>query len=649
MAVHTQYSPFNNNKYRVAINMTYQHSYAHSIADPAAFWAEQADHLAWYRKPSLTLQENADGTHQWFADGRLNSCYLALDRQIELGRGEQAALLYDSPVTGVQQAFTYYQLRDEVARLAGLLRQLGVGKGDGVIIYMPMVPQAAMAMLACARIGAVHSVVFGGFAANELALRIDDARPTLLLTASCGLEFDRVIEYKPLVDRALQLARHQPRHVLVLQRPQARAPLQPGRDLDWQEALAGGEPVPPVELAAADPLYIMYTSGTTGKPKGIVRENGGNAVALCYAMRHIYGMQAGDVWWGISDVGWVVGHSLIVYGPLMSGCTTVFYEGKPIRTPDASAYWRVVEQYKVNALFCAPTAMRAIRKEDPDGELIRNHDLSSLRQLFLAGEKLDSSTHEWLERVTGKPVHDHWWQTETGWPVTAPCVGLDGSAARPGSSNRAVPGYHVRVLDDDGHLLGPNHQGAIVIALPLPPGCSQTLWGDHERYLQAYLRTYPGYYHTGDGGYLDDEGFVYIMGRTDDVINVSGHRLSTGEMEDLVARHPAVAECAVIGVHDEIKGQVPLALVVLKDGEGISEGQLLVELVGSVREEIGALACFNRVRLVKRLPKTRSGKILRAVLRKIADGQEYVPPSTLDDPAVLGEIEVVLADLPRAG
>jgi len=649
VAVHTQYSPFNNNKYRVAINMTYQHSYAHSIADPAAFWAEQADHLAWYRKPSLTLQENADGTHQWFADGRLNSCYLALDRQIELGRGAQAALLYDSPVTGVQQAFTFYQLRDEVARLAGLLRQLGVGKGDGVIIYMPMVPQAAMAMLACARIGAVHSVVFGGFAANELALRIDDARPALLLTASCGLEFDRVIEYKPLVDRALQLARHQPRHVLVLQRPQAHAQLQPGRDLDWQEALTGAEPVPPVELAAADPLYIMYTSGTTGKPKGIVRENGGNAVALCYAMRHIYGMQAGDVWWGISDVGWVVGHSLIVYGPLMSGCTTVFYEGKPIRTPDASAYWRVVEQYKVNALFCAPTAMRAIRKEDPDGELIRNHDLSSLRQLFLAGEKLDSSTHEWLERVTGKPVHDHWWQTETGWPVTAPCVGLDGSAARPGSSNRAVPGYHVRVLDDDGHLLGPNHQGAIVIALPLPPGCSQTLWGDHERYLQAYLRTYPGYYHTGDGGYLDDEGFVYIMGRTDDVINVSGHRLSTGEMEDLVARHPAVAECAVVGVHDEIKGQVPLALVVLKDGEGISEGQLLVELVGSVREEIGALACFNRVRLVKRLPKTRSGKILRAVLRKIADGQEYVPPSTLDDPAVLGEIEAVLADLPRAG
>jgi propionyl-CoA synthetase len=649
VAVHTQVSPFNNNKYRVPFDMSYQHSYAHSIADPAAFWAEQAAHLAWHRKPSLTLQENPDGTHRWFADGRLNSCHLALDHQIEQGRGEQLSLIYDSPVTGTQQTYTYRQLRDEVARLAGLLRQMGVGKGDGVIIYMPMVPQAAMAMLACARIGAVHSVVFGGFAANELALRIDDARPTLLLTASCGLEFERVIEYKPLVDRALQLARHQPRNVLVLQRPQATAQLQPGRDLDWQQALATAEPVAPVELDAGDPLYIMYTSGTTGKPKGIVRENGGNAVALCYAMRHIYGMQAGDVWWGISDVGWVVGHSLIVYGPLMSGCTTVFYEGKPIRTPDASAYWRVVEQYKVNALFCAPTAMRAIRKEDPDGELIKGHDLSSLRQLFLAGEKLDSSTHEWLERVTGKPVHDHWWQTETGWPVTAPCVGLEGSAARAGSSNRAVPGYHVRVLDDDGHVLGPNHQGSIVIALPLPPGCSQTLWGDHERYLQAYLRTYPGYYHTGDGGYLDDDGFVYIMGRTDDVINVSGHRLSTGEMEDLVARHPAVAECAVIGVHDDIKGQVPLALVVLKDGEGIAESQLLVDLVGSVREEIGALACFNRVRLVKRLPKTRSGKILRAVLRKIADGQDYVPPSTLDDPAVLGEIEAVLADLQRAG
>ncbi|MBA1205235.1 propionyl-CoA synthetase [Pseudomonas capeferrum] len=629
--------------------MTYQHDYARSIADPAAFWAEQAEPLAWYRKPTTILQENPDGTHRWFADGRLNSCYLALDHQIEQGRGEQAALIYDSPVTGVQRTFTFNQLHDEVARLAGLLRKLGVRQGDGVIIYMPMVPQAAMAMLACARIGAVHSVVFGGFAANELALRIDDVRPTLLLTASCGLEFDRVIEYKPLVDRALALSRHAPAHVLVLQRPMAEAELQPGRDLDWNQALVGIEGVPPVPLEATDPLYIMYTSGTTGRPKGIVRENGGNAVALRYAMQQVYGMRAGEVWWGISDVGWVVGHSLIVYGPLMCGCTTVFYEGKPIRTPDASAYWRVIEQYRVNGLFCAPTAMRAIRKEDPEGEGPRRHDLSALRHLFLAGEKLDSSTHAWLERVTGKPVHDHWWQTETGWPVTAPCAGLDGSGTRAGSSNRAVPGYNVRVLDEDGRLLGPDQQGAIVIALPLPPGCSQTLWGDHERYLQAYLSTYPGYYHTGDGGYLDNDQFVYIMGRTDDVINVSGHRLSTGEMEDLVAGHPAVAECAVIGVHDDIKGQVPLALVVLKDGEGITTQRLQAELVASVREHIGALACFNQVRQVKRLPKTRSGKILRAVLRKIADGQAYTPPSTLDDPVVLAEIEAVLADLPRAG
>ncbi|WP_166359437.1 propionyl-CoA synthetase [Pseudomonas akapageensis] len=629
--------------------MNYQHCYDRSITDPATFWADQANELAWYRKPSTSLTANSDGTHQWFADGRLNSSYLALDYQIEQGRGEQVALIYDSPVTSTQQRFTFLELRDEVARLAGLFRQLGVEKGDGVIIYMPMVPQAAMAMLACARIGAIHSVVFGGFAANELALRIDDARPKLLLTASCGLEFDRVIAYKPLVDRALELSRHQPGHVLVLQRPQVRANLVAERDLDWDAALVGARPVAPVELAASDPLYIMYTSGTTGKPKGIVRENGGNAVALRFAMQHIYGMQPGDVWWGISDVGWVVGHSLIVYGPLMSGCTSVFYEGKPIRTPDAGAYWRVVEQYRVNALFCAPTAMRAIRKEDPEGQLLARYDLSSLRHLFLAGEKLDTSTHDWLEAVTGKPVHDHWWQTETGWPVTAPCVGLEGSGIRVGSSNRAVPGYHVQVMDEEGKLLGPNEQGSIVIALPLPPGCSQTLWGDHERYLQAYLHTFPGYYHTGDGGYLDDDGFVYIMGRTDDVINVAGHRLSTGEMEDLVAQHPAVAECAVIGVHDEIKGQVPLALVVLKDGYEIAQAQLQTELVNKVREHIGALACFGKVLVVKRLPKTRSGKILRAVLRKIADRQSFVAPSTIDDPAILDEIAAGLASSPNAG
>ncbi|WP_041712388.1 propionyl-CoA synthetase [Pseudomonas sp. ATCC 13867] len=618
--------------------MNYRQCYDRSIAEPSAFWAEQARRVAWYHAPQDVLQSLPDGSHRWFADGRLNSSYLALDRQIELGRGEQAALIYDSPVTNTRQRFTFLQLRDEVARLAGALRALGVEKGDGVIIYMPMVPQAAMAMLACARIGAVHSVVFGGFAPYELALRIDDAKPKLVLTASCGLEFERIIEYKPLVDKALELAIHQPAHVLVLQRPQAMAELHAGRDLDWRETLAHAQPAEPVELASGDPLYIMYTSGTTGKPKGIVRDNGGHAVALSYALPTIFGLQPGDIWWGVSDVGWVVGHSLIVYGPLMNGCTTVFYEGKPVRTPDAGSYWRVIEEYKVNSLFCAPTAIRAIRKEDPHGELLKRYDLSSLRHLFLAGEKLDSSTQHWLEELTGKPVHDHWWQTETGWPVTAPCAGLGGHDLRAGSTNRAVPGYHVQVVDDEGRVLGPNEQGSIVIALPLPPGCAQTLWNDHPRYLQAYLKTYPGYYHTGDGGYVDEDGFVYIMGRTDDVINVSGHRLSTGEMEELLALHDAVAECAVISLTDNLKGHVPLGLVVLKDDAKVAEDALQRDLVALVRERIGALACFQRVVVVKRLPKTRSGKILRAVLRKIADGEEYAPPSTIDDPAILGEI-----------
>jgi propionyl-CoA synthetase len=632
-----------NDKKGAPASAHYEHHHQRSIADPQAYWAEQAQEVAWYQVPRQTLETLPDGTQRWFADGQLNSCYLALDRQIELGRGEQLALVYDSPVSDQQVSYTFNRLRDEVARLAGLLRQLGVEKGDGVIIYMPMIPQAAMAMLACARIGAMHSVVFGGFAPHELALRIDDLKPKLLLTASCGLEFDRVIPYKPLVDKALELAKFQPEHVLLWQRPQSPGTLVEGRDLDWHSSLEGVEPVDPVAVSSLDPLYILYTSGTTGKPKGIVRENGGHAVAMLYTMNQVYGMHPGDVWWGISDVGWVVGHTLIVYGPLMAGCTTVFYEGKPIRTPDAGAYWRIVEQYRVNALFCAPTAMRAIRKEDPEGLLLKGRDLSSIRQLFLAGEKLDSSTHQWLEDLTGKPVLDHWWQTETGWPVTAPCLGLEGHRPAPGSSNRSVPGYAVQVMDEEGRLLKPGEQGSIVIALPLPPGCSQTLWGDHSRYLQAYLQVFPGYYNTGDGGYVDDEGFVYIMGRTDDVINVSGHRLSTGEMEDLVGQHPAVAESAVIGVHDEIKGQVPLALVVLKDGVQQDQDEIRRELVALVRERIGALACFNRVVVVKRLPKTRSGKTLRAVLRKIADGEAYTIPATIDDPAILGEITQALA------
>jgi propionyl-CoA synthetase len=632
-----------NDKKGAPASAHYEHHHQRSIADPQAYWAEQAQQVAWYQVPRQTLETLPDGTQRWFADGQLNSCYLALDRQIELGRGEQLALVYDSPVSDQQVSYTFNRLRDEVARLAGLLRQLGVEKGDGVIIYMPMIPQAAMAMLACARIGAMHSVVFGGFAPHELALRIDDLKPKLLLTASCGLEFDRVIPYKPLVDKALELAKFQPEHVLLWQRRQSPGTLVEGRDLDWHSSLEGVEPVDPVAVSSLDPLYILYTSGTTGKPKGIVRENGGHAVAMLYTMNQVYGMHPGDVWWGISDVGWVVGHTLIVYGPLMAGCTTVFYEGKPIRTPDAGAYWRIVEQYRVNALFCAPTAMRAIRKEDPEGLLLKGRDLSSIRQLFLAGEKLDSSTHQWLEDLTGKPVLDHWWQTETGWPVTAPCLGLEGHRPAPGSSNRSVPGYAVQVMDEEGRLLKPGEQGSIVIALPLPPGCSQTLWGDHSRYLQAYLQVFPGYYNTGDGGYVDDEGFVYIMGRTDDVINVSGHRLSTGEMEDLVGQHPAVAESAVIGVHDEIKGQVPLALVVFKDGVQQDKDEIKRELVALVRERIGALACFNRVVVVKRLPKTRSGKTLRAVLRKIADGEAYTIPATIDDPAILGEITQALA------
>ena len=622
--------------------MSYPQDYRRSLAEPADFWAEQARDLDWFRAPRETLRALDDGTHRWFADALLNTAYLALDRHVENGRGEQPALLYDSPVSDVKRQYSYRQLRDEVARLAGALRALGVGKGDRVVIYMPMVPEAAMAMLACARLGAVHSVVFGGFAPQELAVRIDDARPKLLLTASCGIEFDRVIPYQSLVEKALALAEHPPQRVMVLQRPQAPAALRDGRDLDWAQQVAQASPVEPVPVLGGDPLYILYTSGTTGRPKGIVRDNAGHAVALRYCFERVYGMRPGDVWWGLSDIGWVVGHSMIVYGPLMAGCSTVFYEGKPVRTPDAGAIWRMIEEYRVNALTCAPTAIRAVRKEDPSGERLARHDLSSLRALFLAGERLDSSTHQWLEEQTARPVHDHWWQTETGWPVTAPCVGLADYRRKVGSSNAAVPGYHVLVVNEEGELLDAGQEGAIVVSLPLPPGCAQTLWNDSERYRQAYLQAVPGHYLTGDGGYLDADGFVYVMGRTDDVINVAGHRLSTGEMEDRVARHPAVAECAVIGVPDDLKGQLPLALVVCKEGVAIDPAALQAELVARVREELGALACFQQVRMVRRLPKTRSGKILRAVLRKIAAGEPYAPPATIDDPAILEELAGVL-------
>ncbi|UTW13847.1 propionyl-CoA synthetase [Marinobacterium rhizophilum] len=619
--------------------MDYTDAYRQSLENPEAYWAQQAEQVAWFKKPATMLETTPQGSHSWFADGELNSCYLALDWQIEQGRGDQVALYYDSPVSSVREAITYRELLERVARFAGALKTLGVDKGDRVVIYMPMVPEAAVAMLACARLGAVHSVVFGGFAANELAVRIDDAQPKLILTASCGIEMDKTLAYKPLVDKAIALATHKPAHTLVLQRPMLQADMDAPRDLDWHAVQRGVEPADCVPVKGRDPLYILYTSGTTGQPKGIVRDNGGHAVALLYALRNVYGMNPGDVWWGASDIGWVVGHSFIVYGPLMGGCSAVFYEGKPVRTPDAGAYWRVIEEYGVNAMFCAPTAFRAVRKEDPEGRLSKAYDLSSLKRLFVAGEKLDSSTHDWLAGLLGVPVMDHWWQTETGWPMTSAMTGWSSpSAPRLGSTNKAIPGYDIRVLDSDGGEVPAGESGNICVRLPMPPGVTWSIWNQPERFTQAYLSLFPGYYHTGDGGYVDADGYVFITGRTDDVINVSGHRLSTGEMEEVVSGHPAVAECAVIGVQDALKGQLPVGLVVLKSGEDIDAARLEAELVQRVRDQVGALACFRRVLVVQRLPKTRSGKILRAVLRKIAVGENYQTPSTIDDASILPEI-----------
>ncbi len=619
--------------------MDYTDAYRQSLENPEAYWAQQAKQIAWFKKPATILEETPQGSHCWFADGELNSCYLALDWQVKQGRGDQVALYYDSPVSDMREAITYRKLLERVARFAGALKGLGIDKGDRVVIYMPMVPEAAVAMLACARLGAVHSVVFGGFAANELAVRIDDAKPKLILTASCGIEIDKTIAYKPLVDNAIEQATHKPAHTLVLQRPMLQADMTKPRDLDWRDVQNGVEPAACVPVKGADPLYILYTSGTTGQPKGIVRDNGGHAVALLYALRNVYGMAPGDVWWGASDIGWVVGHSFIVYGPLMGGCSAVFYEGKPIRTPDAGAYWRVIEDYGVNAMFCAPTAFRAVRKEDPEGHLSQGYDLSSLKRLFVAGEKLDSSTHDWLAGLLGVPVMDHWWQTETGWPMTSAMTGWDSpSAPRLGSTNRPIPGYDIRVLNGDGEEVPRGESGNICVRLPMPPGVAWSIWNQPGRFKEAYLGLFPGYYHTGDGGYVEEDDYVFITGRTDDVINVSGHRLSTGEMEEVVSGHPAVAECAVIGVQDALKGQLPVGLVVLKSGEDIDAARLQVELVQQVRNQVGALACFRRVLVVQRLPKTRSGKILRAILRKIAVGENYQTPSTIDDASILPEI-----------
>src|SRR5215472_5896011 len=572
----------------------------------------------------------------------LNTCFNALDRHVRDGRGDQAALIYDSPVTGTCRTFTYTELLDQVARFAGVLHRLGVGAGDRVVIYLPMVPEAAVAMLACARIGAVHSVVFGGFAAHELAIRIEDAEPAVVVSASCGIETSRIIEYKPILDRAIELSSWKPDRCVILARQQARADLIDGRDLDWAEAMAAAEPVGCVPVKATDPLYILYTSGTTAKPKGVVRDNAGHAVALRWSMENIYDTGPGEVFWAASDVGWVVGHSYIVYAPLLAGCTTVLYEGKPVGTPDAGAFWRVIAEHRVKTLFTAPTAFRAIKKEDPAGALVGDYDLSGFRYLFLAGERLDPETYRWAGDLLGIPVIDHWWQTETGWPIAADLMGLEPLPTKPGSPTVPVPGYDVRVVDSQGAEVKPGETGEIVVRLPLPPGCLPTLWGDDQRFVESYLSRHPGAYITGDGGYRDSEGYLYVMGRIDDVINVAGHRLSTGEMEEVLASHPAVAECAVIGVDDELKGQVPRGFVVLKAGVNADLAALSAELVQLIRDQIGPVASLRRVDVVAALPKTRSGKILRKTMRGIADGQDEPIPSTIEDPAVLDVLRPVL-------
>ncbi len=620
----------------------YQQQYQWAKDDPQGFWQHQADSIAWFNKPTTTLQTDDNGIERWFVDGTLNTAYLALDYHCEQGRGDNIALIYDSPVTLTKRQYSYAALRDEVAKTAGMLAGFGVEKGDRVVIYMPMIPEAAIAMLACARLGAIHSVVFGGFASNELAVRLEDAEPKVLLTASCGIEIDKVLPYKPLVDKAIMESRWKPQTVCVLQRSQQIAEMNNDRDVDWQSALASAEPHSWVEVKATDPLYILYTSGTTGKPKGVVRDNGGHAVAMKYSMSAIYNIAQDGVFWAASDVGWVVGHSYIVYGPLIHGCTSIMFEGKPVRTPDPGAFWRVCAEYGVDALFSAPTAFRAIKKEDPQGALIGQYDLSQLKTIFMAGERLDPPTLEWVETHTRKPVVDHWWQTETGWAIAANPTGIESLPVKPGSSTKPVPGYNVQILDELGNVAPANQQGYVAIKRPLPPSCLPTIWRNHDRFESGYLSQFEGYYVSGDGGCIDDDGYLFIMGRIDDVINVAGHRLSTGEMEEVVGGHPAVAECAVVGIHDELKGQLPMGLVVLKDGFDANDAELESELIAEVRNKIGAVACFKEAHIVNRLPKTRSGKILRRVIRQIADGEQYVVPSTIDDPQSLGEIEQVL-------
>jgi propionyl-CoA synthetase len=619
----------------------YQQAYAQSMQDPNGFWGAAAQLVKWDKKPTIILDDSNVPLYRWFSDGMLNTCYNALDRHVIDGRADQPAVIHESAITGKSSILTYAQMLEKVARFAGALRMAGVEKGDRVVIYMPMVPEALVAMLACARLGAVHSVVFGGFAPAELAARIDDAKPKVIVSASCGLEPTRIIEYKPMLDESIALATHKPGRCIILQREQHLVELGP-LDMDWKDAMAMAEPAECVSVAATDPLYILYTSGTTGKPKGIVRDNGGHAVALTWSMKNVYNIEAGDMWWSASDVGWVVGHSYIVYAPLFAGATTIVFEGKPVGTPDAGTFWRIIEKYGVKGLFTAPTAIRAIRKEDYTGEFIKKTDLSKFENLFLAGERLDPDTYHWATENLGVPVIDNWWQTETGWPIASNLRGLEPMPIKPGSPTVPIPGYEIKVLDELGNELPPGTEGNIAITLPLPPGTLPTLWGDDQRYIDSYLTVFPGMYASGDGGYVDEDGYVYIMGRTDDVINVAGHRLSTGSLEAVVATHNMVAECAVIGVADAIKGQIPKAFVVLKAGAQVDAEELRKEIVALVRKEVGPVAALNEVVVVPGLPKTRSGKVLRKTMRGIADGKQVDIPSTIEDASILDILRPLL-------
>jgi propionyl-CoA synthetase len=623
----------------------YVDAYRHSIADPESFWGGVAEECHWYQKWDKVLDYSNPPFSRWFKGGMVNTCYNALDLHITRGRGDKVALIYDSPVSDTIRKYTYRELRDQVALFAGALSAQGVAKGDRVIIYMPMIPEAAIAMLACARIGAIHSVVFGGFAPNELATRINDAKPKVIVSASCGIEVKRVIAYKPLLDQAIELAQNRPERCIIVQRPMAAATMLPDRDLDWSEVMAKATPHDCVPVLATDPLYILYTSGTTGQPKGVVRDNGGHLVALKWSMKAIYNVAEDDVWWAASDVGWVVGHSYIVYAPLLKGCTTVLYEGKPVGTPDAGAFWRVIAQHKVTAMFTAPTAYRAIKREDPAGELVKKYDLSSFRTLFLAGERSDPDTIQWSEKHLKVPVIDHWWQTETGWAIAANCMGLHPFPIKYGSPTKAVPGWNLQVIGEDGNLAPAGKIGSLVVELPLPPGTLLTLWNNDQRFIDSYMYEFPGYYKTADAGAIDEQGYVYVMARTDDIINVAGHRLSTGAMEEVLANHPNVAECAVLGVADDLKGQVPVGFLVLNAGVTRDPQEIIREVVEMVRERIGPVAAFKKATVVKRLPKTRSGKILRSTIQKIADNQDYKTPATIDDPAILPEIEIALVKM----